>query len=103
MTYIGKVKQNIPSIKFLKNEVSIEGQNKDGSEIPVTPKMSDYDKINLKEQNRKKVNKTRHYTKGKLAKTGDTRNMVMYCIISVASVMIIFIIVYYKKRRNKKN
>ena len=103
LTYIGKVKQNIPSIKFLKNEVSIEGQNKDGSEIPVTPKMSDYDKINLKEQNRKKVNKTRHYTKGKLAKTGDTRNMVMYCIISVASVMIIFIIVYYKKRRNKKN
>lgn len=103
LTYIGKVKQDIPSIKFLKNEVSIEGQNKDGSEIPVTTKMNDYDKINLKEQNIKKVNKTRTHAKGKAAKTGDTTNITMYGIASAASVMVILIITYYKKRRNKKN
>ena len=103
LIYTGKVKQDIPSIKFLKNEVSIEGQNKDGSEIPVIAKMSDYDKINLKEQNRKKVNKTRQSSKGKTAKTGDTSNITMYGIASVAAVMMILIITYYKKRRNKKN
>lgn len=103
LTYIGKVKKDIPSIKFLKNEVSIDGQNKDGSGIPVTPKMSDYDKINLKEQSRKKVNNTRQNSKGKTAKTGDTNNITMYGIASAASVMMILIITYYKKRRNKKD
>ena len=52
LIYTAKVKKDIPSIKFLKNEVSLEGKNKDGSDIPITPKMDDYDKVNLKENGR---------------------------------------------------
>ncbi len=74
LIYIGKVKKDIPSIKFLKNEVVITGQNKDGSKIPTTSKMSDYDKINLKEKEIKNQNPKKNRetgTKGNGAKTGD--------------------------------
>ena len=80
LIYIGKVKKDIPSIKFLKNEVVITGQNKDGSKIPTTSKMSDYDKINLKEKEIKNQNPKKNRetgTKENGAKTGDNTPVFM--------------------------
>ena len=80
LIYIGKVKKDIPSIKFLKNEVVITGQNKDGSKLPTTSKMSDYDKINLKEKEIKNQNPKKNRetgTKENGAKTGDNTPVFM--------------------------
>ena len=99
LIYTGKVKKDIPSIKFLKNEASIEGQNKDGSKIPVTNKMRDYDKINLKEPGKKTVGRQRNTSKGNGAKTGDSNNIAGYLLAGIISVVIIFATVFDKRRR----
>lgn len=104
LIYIGKVKKDIPSIKFLKNEVIITGQNKDGSKIPTTSKMSDYDKINLKEQetknqNPKKPRKTG--TKGNVAKTGDNTPILMYSFLSAAAILAFSVLISYKNKKRK--
>ena len=104
LIYIGKVKKDIPSIKFLKNEVVITGQNKDGSKIPTTSKMSDYDKINLKEkeiknQNLKKNRETG--TKGNGAKTGDNTPVFMYSFLSIAAILALSVLISYKNKKRK--
>ena len=104
LIYIGKVKKDIPSIKFLKNEVVITGQNKDGSKIPTTSKMSDYDKIKLKEkviknQNPKKNRETG--TKGNGAKTGDNTPVFMYSFISIAAILALSVLISYKNKKRK--
>lgn len=101
LIYTGKVKKDIPSIKFLKNEVSVEGQNKDGSEIPITTKMKDYDKINLKEKNTKKEKKQKHDSKGHAAKTGDNNSIGLYMFAIITSLLAIILIIYYKRRLQK--
>lgn len=99
LIYTGKVKKDIPSIKFLKNEASIEGQNKDGSKIPVTNKMSDYDKINLKEQSKKATDSQKNTSKGNGARTGDNSNIEGYLMAGITSIAIIFVMIFNKKRR----
>ena len=105
LIYIGKVKKDIPSIKFLKNEVIITGQNKDGSKIPTTSKMSDYDKINLKEQETKNQNpnKTRETsTKGNGAKTGDNTPILMYSFLSATAILALSVLISYKNKKRKE-
>ena len=99
LIYTGKVKKDIPSIKFLKNEASIEGQNKDGSKIPTSNKMSDYDKINLKEQSKKATSSQKNTSKGNGAKTGDNSNIAGYLLAGITSIAIIFVMIFDKKRR----
>lgn len=99
LIYNGKVKKDIPSIKFLKNEASVEGQNKDGSKIPATNKMRDYDKVNLKEQSKKATGSQRNTSKGDGVKTGDNSNIVGYLLAGLTSVAIIFVMIFDKKRR----
>lgn len=100
LIYTAKVKKDIPSIKFLNNEVFIEGKNKDGSGIPTTPEMKDYDKINLKEI-RKAAGQKKHNIKGNGAKTEDNNSIVVYLLLTGFSLCIIFLTNYYKKRKNK--
>lgn len=104
LIYIGKVKKDIPSIKFLKNEVVITGQNKDGSKIPTTSKMSDYDKINLKEKEIKNQNPKKNRetgTKGNGAKTGDNTPVLMYSFLSVAAILALSVLISYKNKKRK--
>ena len=104
LIYIGKVKKDIPSIKFLKNEVVITGQNKDGSKIPTTSKMSDYDKINLKEKEIKNQNPKKNRetgTKGNGAKTGDNTPVFMYSFLSVAAILALSVLISYKNKKRK--
>ena len=104
LIYIGKVKKDIPSIKFLKNEVVITGQNKDGSKIPTTSKMSDYDKINLKEKKIKNQNPKKNRetgTKGNGAKTGDNTPVLMYSFLSVAAILALSVLISYKNKKRK--
>ena len=98
LTYIGKVKKDIPSIKFLKNEVYVGGENKDGSKIVSNKKMKDYDKVNLKEQSKKDTNKQKNRLKGSGGKTGDSSNIGAYILMSVVSISVLGIIIYYKKK-----
>ena len=97
LIYTAKVKKDIPSIKFLKNEVSLEGKNKDGSDIPITPKMNDYDKVNLKENNRPMKKNKDQGTSG--AKTGDNNAIAMYLLAGLLSLSMTFIILYFQKRK----
>ena len=97
LIYTAKVKKDIPSIKFLKNEVSLEGKNKDGSDIPLTPKMNDYDKVNLKENNRPMKKNKDQGTSG--AKTGDNNAIAMYLLAGLLSLSMTFIILYFQKRK----
>ena len=104
LIYIGKVKKDIPSIKFLKNEVVITGQNKDGSKIPTTSKMSDYDKINLKEKEIKNQNPKKNRetgTKGNGAKTGDNTPVFMYSFLSIAAILALSVLISYKNKKRK--
>ena len=104
LIYIGKVKKDIPSIKFLKNEVVITGQNKDGSKIPTTSKMSDYDKINLKEKEIKNQNPKKNRetgTKGNGAKTGDNTPVFMYSFLSIAAILALSVLISYKNKKLK--
>lgn len=104
LIYIGKVKKDIPSIKFLKNEVVITGQNKDGSKIPTTSKMSDYDKINLKEKEIKNQNPKKNRetgTKGNGAKTGDNTPVLMYSFLSIAAILALSVLISYKNKKRK--
>ena len=104
LIYIGKVKKDIPSIKFLKNEVIITGQNKDGSKIPTTSKMGDYDKINLKEKEIKNQNPKKNRetgTKGNGAKTGDNTPIFMYSFLSVAAILALSVLISYKNKTRK--
>lgn len=102
LIYKGRIKKDIPSIKFLKNEVFIHGRNKDGSEIPFTSKMKDYDKINLKEQKKKVTNTKKKNIRGGGAKTGDDSNLIRYLFASIGACFIISIVAYHK-RRNRRN
>ena len=97
LIYTAKVKKDIPSIKFLKNEVSLEGKNKDGSDIPITPKMNDYDKVNLKENNKPMKKNKDQGTPG--AKTGDNNTIAVYLLVGLLSLSMIFIILYFQKRK----
>lgn len=97
LIYTAKVKKDIPSIKFLKNEVSLEGKNKDGSDIPITPKMDDYDKVNLKENSKPMKKNKDQGTPG--AKTGDNNTIAMYLLVGLLSLSMIFIILYFQKRK----
>lgn len=99
LIYTGKVKKDIPSIKFLKNEASVEGENKDGSKIPTTNKMRDYDKINLKEHSKKATGNQKNTSKGDGAKTGDNSNIAGYLLAGITSIAIIFVMIFDKKRR----
>lgn len=101
LTYTGKVKKDVPSIKFLKNEVYVEGKNKDGSKIPITTKMKDFDKINLKEKNTKKREKTKSGSKGHAAKTGDNNRMGTYLFAIITSILVIGFVIYYKRKIQK--
>lgn len=104
LIYIGKVKKDIPSIKFLKNEVVITGQNKDGSKIPTTSKMSDYDKINLKEKEIKNQNPKKNRetgTKENGAKTGDNTPVFMYSFLSIAAILALSVLISYKNKKRK--
>ena len=104
LIYIGKVKKDIPSIKFLKNEVVITGQNKDGSKIPTTSKMSDYDKINLKEQETKNQNPKKNRqagTKGDGAKTGDDTPILIYSFLGVTAILAFGVLISYKNKKRK--
>lgn len=100
LIYKAIVKKDIPSIKCLKNEVSLTGKHKDGSEIPITEKMRDYDKVNLKEQN---INRGQeHGTGGDGAKTGDNNKVVLWSFLCILSAGFMIATVYYKKRKSKK-
>lgn len=85
-----KSKERYSIYKIPENEVVITGQNKDGSKIPTTSKMSDYDKINLKEKEIKNQNPKKNRetgTKGNGAKTGDNTPVFMYSFLSIATIL----------------
>ena len=81
----------------MKNEGSLEGKNKDGSDIPITPKMDDYDKVNLKENSKPMKKNKDQGTPG--AKTGDNNTIAMYLLVGLLSLSMIFIILYFQKRK----
>lgn len=102
LIYTAKVKKDIPSIKCLKNEVTLTGKHKDGTEIPLTSKMKDYDKVNLKEDSKAEKGSQRHNTKGNGAKTGDHSNLLLWSFLSIISLSTVMFLIYYTRRKNNK-
>lgn len=103
LMYTAKVKKDIPSIKCLKNEVSLTGKHKDGTEIPITSEMKDYDKVNLKEENKAERESKKHNAGGSGAKTGDNNNLLLWSFLCIVSLSIVMLLTYWKKRRNNRN
>lgn len=94
LIYTGKVKTKITSQKGLKNEITVEGKNKDNTKIPDTPEMTDEDKIN--------INRETTSTRTSPAKTGDDNNPWIYVLLFAGSLLAVCIYLPLKKRKENK-
>lgn len=105
LTYTAKVKKTIKNANLLNNTVTVQGENKDKSKIPMTEEMTDSDKINLKGKAAATAAKpsgggTGSSTSTSSAKTGDKSPIALYAAVLLAAFLVALIAFARRRKRS---